>query len=140
MVVPDLNRPRSKRKKKVWMQRSARRVSTWRLTGCTMHLVHGPGASLTPASVGASTSNLNFEGRQGRGGLYHLKALSWPRRPRFLATLPMSAGGHSTWFLRRQRRVSSMKPFRKHTGVVAPLDRENVDTDQIIPKQFLKPI
>jgi 3-isopropylmalate/(R)-2-methylmalate dehydratase small subunit len=33
-----------------------------------------------------------------------------------------------------------MKPFRKHTGVVAPLDRENVDTDQIIPKQFLKRI
>src|ERR1700722_14749375 len=33
-----------------------------------------------------------------------------------------------------------MKPFRKHTAVVAPLDRENVDTDQIIPKQFLKRI
>lgn len=33
-----------------------------------------------------------------------------------------------------------MKPFRKHTGLVAPLDRANVDTDQIIPKQFLKRI
>lgn len=33
-----------------------------------------------------------------------------------------------------------MKPFREHTGVVAPLDRSNVDTDQIIPKQFLKRI
>jgi 3-isopropylmalate/(R)-2-methylmalate dehydratase small subunit len=33
-----------------------------------------------------------------------------------------------------------MKPFRVHTGVVAPLDRANVDTDQIIPKQFLKRI
>ena len=33
-----------------------------------------------------------------------------------------------------------MHPFRKHTGVVAPLDRVNVDTDQIIPKQFLKRI
>jgi 3-isopropylmalate/(R)-2-methylmalate dehydratase small subunit len=31
-----------------------------------------------------------------------------------------------------------MEPFRKHTGLVAPLDRVNVDTDQIIPKQFLK--
>ncbi|HEY3026440.1 MAG TPA: 3-isopropylmalate dehydratase small subunit [Pyrinomonadaceae bacterium] len=31
-----------------------------------------------------------------------------------------------------------MKPFRIHTGIVAPLDRPNVDTDQIIPKQFLK--
>jgi len=31
-----------------------------------------------------------------------------------------------------------MKPFTVHTGLVAPLDRVNVDTDQIIPKQFLK--
>lgn len=31
-----------------------------------------------------------------------------------------------------------MKPFRVHKGRVAPLDRVNVDTDQIIPKQFLK--
>src|SRR5437660_5837402 len=33
-----------------------------------------------------------------------------------------------------------MKPFRVHKGRVAPLDRDNVDTDQIIPKQFLKRI
>jgi 3-isopropylmalate/(R)-2-methylmalate dehydratase small subunit len=33
-----------------------------------------------------------------------------------------------------------MEPFRAHTGLVAPLDRANVDTDQIIPKQFLKRI
>ncbi len=33
-----------------------------------------------------------------------------------------------------------MQPFTIHTGVVAPLDRANVDTDQIIPKQFLKTI
>lgn len=33
-----------------------------------------------------------------------------------------------------------MTPFRIHTGLVAPLDRPNVDTDQIIPKQFLKRI
>jgi 3-isopropylmalate/(R)-2-methylmalate dehydratase small subunit len=31
-----------------------------------------------------------------------------------------------------------MKPFRIHTGKVAVLDRPNIDTDQIIPKQFLK--
>ncbi|MGO8789639.1 MAG: 3-isopropylmalate dehydratase small subunit [Terriglobia bacterium] len=31
-----------------------------------------------------------------------------------------------------------MQPFTKHTGLVAPLDRVNVDTDQIIPKQFIK--
>jgi 3-isopropylmalate/(R)-2-methylmalate dehydratase small subunit len=31
-----------------------------------------------------------------------------------------------------------MQPFRVHTGKVVPLPRANVDTDQIIPKQFLK--
>ncbi len=33
-----------------------------------------------------------------------------------------------------------MEAFRKHSGLVAVLDRVNVDTDQIIPKQFLKRI
>lgn len=33
-----------------------------------------------------------------------------------------------------------MEQFILHTGLVAPLDRENVDTDAIIPKQFLKSI
>jgi len=33
-----------------------------------------------------------------------------------------------------------MQPFTTMTGLVAPLDRDNVDTDQIIPKQFLKTI
>ncbi len=33
-----------------------------------------------------------------------------------------------------------MQPFRVHTGIAAPLDLANVDTDQIIPKQFLKRI
>lgn len=30
--------------------------------------------------------------------------------------------------------------FKQHTGIVVPIDRANVDTDQIIPKQFLKSI
>jgi len=33
-----------------------------------------------------------------------------------------------------------MTPFRIHTGLAVPLDRPNIDTDQIIPKQFLKRI
>jgi 3-isopropylmalate/(R)-2-methylmalate dehydratase small subunit len=33
-----------------------------------------------------------------------------------------------------------MRPFTQHTGLVLPMDRLNVDTDQIIPKQFLKRI
>ncbi len=31
-----------------------------------------------------------------------------------------------------------MQPFSKHMGLVAPLDRVNVDTDQMVPKQFCK--
>ncbi len=31
-----------------------------------------------------------------------------------------------------------MQPFSTHTGMVLPLDRVNVDTDQMVPKQFLK--
>lgn len=33
-----------------------------------------------------------------------------------------------------------MEPLRKHTGLAVPLERPNIDTDQIIPKQFLKRI
>src|SRR2546422_10143852 len=33
-----------------------------------------------------------------------------------------------------------MEPFPRVTGILAPLDRVNIDTDQIIPKQFLKRI
>jgi 3-isopropylmalate/(R)-2-methylmalate dehydratase small subunit len=55
------------------------------------------------------------------------------------------------WDLERSQRVLTtgnwqseitnvMTPFTTHTGIVAPLARANVDTDQIIPKQFLKRI
>ena len=33
-----------------------------------------------------------------------------------------------------------MQPFKTHTGIAAPLNRVNVDTDAIIPKQFLRKI
>ncbi len=33
-----------------------------------------------------------------------------------------------------------MQPFTTHTGIMAPLDRANVDTDAIIPKQFLRKV
>lgn len=33
-----------------------------------------------------------------------------------------------------------MEPFKKHKGIVLPVDRANIDTDAIIPKQFLKSI
>ena len=36
--------------------------------------------------------------------------------------------------------AANMQPFVSHNGIIAPLSRVNVDTDQIIPKQFLKRI
>jgi 3-isopropylmalate/(R)-2-methylmalate dehydratase small subunit len=39
-----------------------------------------------------------------------------------------------------RRSVMAMQPFVQHKGLVAPLDRVNIDTDAIIPKQFLKRI
>lgn len=33
-----------------------------------------------------------------------------------------------------------MDPFKKHKGIIVPVDRANIDTDAIIPKQFLKSI
>ena len=33
-----------------------------------------------------------------------------------------------------------MKPFTKHTGLVVAMDKSDVDTDQLVPKQFLKRI
>ncbi|KAK0344496.1 hypothetical protein LTR94_014316 [Friedmanniomyces endolithicus] len=68
----------------------------WREPGCSMCLAMNAD-KLQPGEHCASTSNRNFEGRQGNGG-------------------------------------------RTHLGIVAPLDRANVDTDLIIPKQFLKSI
>ena len=41
---------------------------------------------------------------------------------------------------RRGATATPMEKFTVHAGLVAPLDRENVDTDAIIPKQFLKSI
>jgi 3-isopropylmalate/(R)-2-methylmalate dehydratase small subunit len=44
------------------------------------------------------------------------------------------------WLFKTTAKGTQMKPFTTHQGRVAPLDRVNVDTDQIIPKQFLKRI
>ena len=77
---------------------------------------------LEPGERCASTSNRNFEGRQGAGGRTHLVS------PAMAAAAAIE--GH---FVDVRRLGMSMEPFRVHTGLVAPLDRENVDTDAIIP-------
>ncbi len=49
----------------------------------------------------------------------------------------MSGNGNTNQL---KRLIIKMKAFVKHSGLVATMDRSNVDTDQIIPKQFLKRI
>ena len=68
----------------------------WREPGCSMCLGMNPDI-LSPGERCASTSNRNFEGRQGRGGRTHLpKPPKWPPPPPSLATSPTSAPGSST--------------------------------------------
>ena len=97
----------------------------WRTAGCSMCLGMNPDI-LSPGERCASTSNRNFEGRQGRGGRTHLvspeMAAAAAIEGRFV---DIGAGAeHGTRAL--------------ITGKVSVLDRADVDTDQIIPKQFLK--
>ena len=90
---------------------------------------------LQPGERCASTSNRNFEGRQGKGGRTHLVSPAMAAAAAIAGHLvdvraydPDLAGG------------ALMEPVRVVSGVMAPLDRADVDTDQIIPKQFLKRI
>lgn len=76
--------------------------------------------------------------------------LRWPLRQPFKVDSPIFAIGDISKFyvthtktkqtINYQQAKLNMKPFTKLTGVLAPMDRANVDTDQIIPKQFLKRI
>ncbi len=148
----------------------------WREPGCSMCLAMNADR-LEPGERCASTSNRNFEGRQGAGGRTHLVSPAMAARPRcpaisstcaairdgqnramknlmlccpavpsLLAGCNTMAGAGRT--CRRpasrsktpRRRSKPMQTFTVHKGLVAPMDRENVDTDAIIPKQFLKSI
>ncbi len=63
------------------------------------------------------------------------------RRPATLSTFASGTTRIAVIPARTSRhRFSFMQPFTQHTGLVAAMDRANVDTDQIIPKQFLKRI
>ena len=98
----------------------------WRRAGCSMCLGMNPDV-LGPGERCASTSNRNFEGRQGAGGAHT------PRQSR-------DGGRRRRGRALRRREGGLMKELRSVTGKVAVLDRADVDTDQIIPKQFLKRI
>jgi len=96
-----------------------------------------------PRPAVASTSNRNFEGRQGKGGRTHLVSPAMAAAAAIRWSFVDIRGWHYNYVGRpaeHSPEARSMQPFTTHTGIVAPLDRANVDTDQIIPKQFLKRI
>lgn len=150
----------------------------WREAGCSMCLGMNPD-QLAPGERCASTSNRNFEGRQGAGGRTHLvspamaaaaaltgkltdvrkyfgveaeeKVAAGPKlkltsaldymteftgpateseRPSHAQTASPSLPPAST--------PSGVAKFVVVKGIAAPLHVDNVDTDMIIPKQFLK--
>ena len=138
----------------------------WRSAGCSMCLGMNPD-QLAPGERSASTSNRNFEGRQGKGGRTHLVSplvaaatavrgtLSSPAdlEPIAPGRLTLSARGSNAGPHRRpvgrplphrsphsSAQETTMDAFHTHTGVGIPLRRSNVDTDQIIPAVYLKRI
>ncbi|KAL0070923.1 3-isopropylmalate dehydratase [Marasmius tenuissimus] len=149
----------------------------WREAGCSMCLGMNPD-QLSPGERCASTSNRNFEGRQGSGGRTHLLSPAMAAAAamtgkltdvrKFLgdaADAAVAAGPklklHSAFdfmddpveappaptqtttpssgtTLPSSEAPSSVEKFTVVKGIAAPLHIENVDTDMIIPKQFLK--
>ena len=148
----------------------------WREAGCSMCLGMNPDI-LSPKERCASTSNRNFEGRQGAGGRTHLMSPVMaaaaalvgkladvrqiahansiatkpipkldldPEVPEFesdddierLMDLPEDSQPHAN----NDVAAGSQIPFTTVKGIAAPMNRSNVDTDAIIPKQFLKTI
>ena len=157
----------------------------WREAGCSMCLGMNPDI-LAPQERCASTSNRNFEGRQGAGGRTHLMSPVMaaaaaivgkladvrtlaeykhsPHVDAFQRSSSPSGKGHvdervSEDDAEREMIADQPQDNSPHTntsavghgaaglakftvlkGIVAPMDRSNVDTDAIIPKQFLKTI
>jgi 3-isopropylmalate dehydratase large subunit/3-isopropylmalate dehydratase small subunit len=148
----------------------------WREAGCSMCLGMNPDI-LLPKERCASTSNRNFEGRQGSGGRTHLMSPvmaaaaaitgrltdvrkmtnnSTPLKASLKMVLQAETPDIDTdddtdrlWDVPEDQEESSsdapkasagLPKFTKLKGIAAPFDRSNVDTDAIIPKQFLKTI
>ena len=99
----------------------------WRDAGCSMCLGMNPD-QLKPGERCASTSNRNFEGRQGRGGRTHLMS------PELAAASAIKGN------IQISETLFNMDKFNTLKGIAAPLPIVNIDTDMIIPKQFLKTI
>lgn len=143
----------------------------WREAGCSMCLGMNPD-QLKPGERCASTSNRNFEGRQGAGGRTHLvspamaaaagiKGCLTDVRNLEISVIPgtpkqsprqevlaefegeeseESSGKPIAAAMAATGTAAAMPKFTTLKGYAAPLAISNVDTDMIIPKQFLKTI
>ena len=146
----------------------------WREAGCSMCLGMNPD-QLSPGERCASTSNRNFEGRQGSGGRTHLVSPAMAAAAAMTGKLTdvrkylgvdLSSGtklkvvasafdfltdpvlpppepekpvqSSVSKDLPPAETPSSVAKFTVVSGIAAPLHMDNVDTDMIIPKQFLK--
>eukprot|EP00238_Polyblepharides_amylifera_P015828 CAMPEP_0196581418 /NCGR_PEP_ID=MMETSP1081-20130531/33943_1 /TAXON_ID=36882 /ORGANISM="Pyramimonas amylifera, Strain CCMP720" /LENGTH=763 /DNA_ID=CAMNT_0041901643 /DNA_START=64 /DNA_END=2355 /DNA_ORIENTATION=- len=108
----------------------------WREPGCSMCLAMNPD-KLEPGQRCASTSNRNFEGRQGNGGRTHLMS---PQMAAAAAIMGCLTDVRDLPPVTDSSAPDSPFTFTSLTSVAAPMDLMNVDTDMIIPKQFLKTI
>jgi len=95
---------------------------------CSMCLAMNPDKLAARRALVPRLPTRNFEGRQGRGGRTHLVSARDGCSCRVAPGISLTSATGSK---------SAMKAFTKHTGRVVAMDRANVDTDQIIPKQFL---
>jgi len=152
----------------------------WREPGCSMCLAMN-NDKLKPQERCASTSNRNFEGRQGNGGRTHLMSPAMAAAAAVAGSLAdirnypfLGDSDSDPRILQKETKsrvfttesykspgaiISPVPPyleksgasdkaggaaglprFESLTGVAAPLDIENIDTDMIIPKEFLKTI
>ncbi|EPE09929.1 3-isopropylmalate dehydratase [Ophiostoma piceae UAMH 11346] len=161
----------------------------WREAGCSMCLGMNPDI-LSPLERCASTSNRNFEGRQGAQGRTHLmspvmaaaagivgkltdvrKLTEYTASPHIeafraradpevavgkahvdervieddaekeiIADQPEDNAPHTNTSVAGHGATGGLPTFTVHRGIAAVMDRTNVDTDAIIPKQFLKTI
>lgn len=150
----------------------------WREAGCSMCLGMNPDI-LSPRERCASTSNRNFEGRQGAGGRTHLMSPVMAAAAAIVGKLadvrkltnenvtlskatakqaltpgvtdidtdedsdrvfdqPENSQPHAN--SETASSAGGQPKFTTVKGIAAPMDRGNVDTDAIIPKQFLKTI
>ncbi|KAI9574951.1 aconitase family-domain-containing protein [Boletus coccyginus] len=147
----------------------------WREAGCSMCLGMNPD-QLAPGERCASTSNRNFEGRQGAGGRTHLVSPAMAAAAAISGKLtdvrkllgsrteteallvkqsspyefltdpvlpppepqPLTHASGTTSVELPSSSGSGVQKFVVLKGVAAPLHMANVDTDMIIPKQFLK--